>query len=316
MIRVLVIFTILLNSLPVSALALEISFKAAAEVSSPFVTLGDIAVFDQKNPLSNALASQRISHAPAAGTTLTLDSRSVISKLESDLTQYDDVHWKGSPSILLKRTGITIGPDEIQSSIAAYLESQRQNLPQADYSFVPYDMPLPFMIPTGQLDLEVVSAKPGIIGTKRFSLIYKVDGKVVKNVSVRGDLKAMTQVAVLTQNAKRGTILHPNMVRMEKMDLSTLRTPCTDLREVLGKKLIKSQRTGTVLDLSSIDFPPLIKKGQLVKILLNHKELQITATGISTMNGKQDEIIRVKNIASQKMIFCRVIAPGLVEVRI
>lgn len=216
----------------------------------------------------------------------------------------------------MKRTGITVGPSEIQSSIAAYIESQKTNLPQAEYSFVPYDIPLPFMIPTGKLDIEVISAKPGIIGTKRFSLVYKVDGRIIKNISVRGNLKAMAHVAVLTQNVTRDTILHPDMVQMETKDLSTLRTPCTNLREVLGKKVIKSQRTGSVLDLSSIDFPPLIQKGQLVKILINHNELHLTATGISTMNGKQDQVIRVKNTGSKKIVFCRVIAPGLVEVKI
>ncbi len=316
MLKLLLLLTAFLGSLPMPALALEITFSASAEVSSPFVTLGDIAVFDKKTPLSNALASQRIGHAPAAGESITLDTNNVINKLRQSLSQNSDIRLSGSPSILLKRTGITIGPSKIESSIAAYIETQKANLPQAEYSFVPYDIPLPFVIPTGKLDLEVISAKPGIIGTKRFSLVYKVDGKIIKNISVRGNLKAMAHVAVLTQNVKRNTILHPDMVQMESKDLSTLRTPCTNLREVLGKKLIKSQRTGSVLDLSSIDFPPLVQKGQLVKILINHNELHLTATGISTMNGKQDQVIRVKNTGSKKIVFCRVIAPGLVEVKI
>lgn len=316
MLNLLFFLAIFLGSLPISALALEITFSASAEVSTPFVTLGDIAVFDKKTPLSNALASQRIGHAPAAGESITLDTNTIINKLRQSLSQNNGIRLSGSPSILLKRTGITVGPSEIQSSIAAYIESQKTNLPQAEYSFVPYDIPLPFMIPTGKLDIEVISAKPGIIGTKRFSLVYKVDGRIIKNISVRGNLKAMAHVAVLTQNVTRDTILHPDMVQMETKDLSTLRTPCTNLREVLGKKVIKSQRTGSVLDLSSIDFPPLIQKGQLVKILINHNELHLTATGISTMNGKQDQVIRVKNTGSKKIVFCRVIAPGLVEVKI
>ena len=126
----------------------------------------------------------------------------------------------------------------------------------------------------------------------------------------------MTPVVVLTQNVKRGAILSPEMVQMESKDLSSLRSPCTDLREVLGKKLINSQRSGSVLELSSIDFPPLIQKGELVKIIINHKTLQLTATGISITNGKQDQVIRVKNTGSQKIVFCRVLAPGLVEVKI
>ncbi|MBU1140231.1 MAG: hypothetical protein KKA76_14725, partial [Proteobacteria bacterium] len=215
MIKLFFIFTVLLSSLPTSALALQVTFSESAEVSSPFVTLGDIAVFDEETSLSIALASQRIGLAPAAGESMSLDTNTVINNLHLTLSQNSAIHWNGSSSILLRRTGITIGPSEIDSSITAYIESERDNLPQAEYSFVPYDIPLPFVIPTGKLDIEVISAKPGIIGTKRFSLIYKVDGKIANNISVRGNLKAMAPVAVLTQNVQRDTILHPDMVRME-----------------------------------------------------------------------------------------------------
>lgn len=310
------LLTAFLYSLPASALALGVTFKASTEISSDVITLGDAVVFDLESPLSNALAVQRIGHAPDAGKTITLDSNSVIRSLHLTPSQNKEIQWNGSPAILVKRTGITIGPAEIESSIAAYIDSQKANLPEAEYSFVPYDIPLPFDIPTGRLDLEIISAKPGIIGTKRFSLVYKVDDNIVKNISIRGNLQAMSPVAVLTQNVKRGDILHPDMVRLESKDLSSLRTPCTDLRQVLGKRLVRSLRSGNVLDLSSIDFPPLIQKGQLVKILLNHNELHLTATGISIMNGKQDQVIRVKNTGSQKIIFCKVVAPGLVEVKI
>jgi flagella basal body P-ring formation protein FlgA len=148
------------------------------------------------------------------------------------------------------------------------------------------------------------------------SLVYKVDDTIVKNISVRGKLKAMTPVAILTQNVKRGSILHPDMVQLQSKDLGKLRTPCTDLREVLGRRLTRSLRTGSVLDMSSIEIPPLIRKGQLVKILLNHNGMHLSATGISSMNGKQDQIIRVVNTVSKKMIYCKVSAPGIVEVQI
>jgi flagella basal body P-ring formation protein FlgA len=106
------------------------------------------------------------------------------------------------------------------------------------------------------------------------------------------------------------------MVEMEIKDLSTLRTPCTDLRRVLGKKLTRKLRVGSVLDLSFIEFPPVIQKGQLVKMVVRQNGLQLTATGISYKNGKQNEIIRVKNIRSNKNVFCKVVSPGLVEVQI
>jgi flagella basal body P-ring formation protein FlgA len=68
--------------------------------------------------------------------------------------------------------------------------------------------------------------------------------------------------------------------------------------------------------MSSIEIPPLIRKGQLVKIHINHNGMHLSASGISSMNGKQDQIIRVVNTVSKKMIYCKVSAPGIVEVQI
>lgn len=316
MLRLLLLFSVLCIVSPSTASTLEISFSPTAEVTSSFVTLADIATFSEDSSLAIALASKHIGHAPKPGQSVTLNTEAIRSKLQTSLPQDNSLQWNGAPTTLVLRKGITIGPHEIESAIADFLEEEKVNLPVADYSFVPRELPLPFVLPSGQLEIDVVPANPDIIGSRRFSLIYRIDGKIEKNISIRGKLEAMAPVAVLTQNVKRGAILHPGMVKLQTKDLSKLRTPCTDLREVLGKKLTRSLRSGSVLDLSSIDFPPLIHKGQLVKILINHKGLHLTATGISSMNGKQDQIIRVMNSGSQKIIFCKVAAPGLVEVQI
>lgn len=316
MLRLFLLFSVLLMVSPSSGFTLEISFAPSAEVTSSFVTLGDIATFDEDSPLAIALSSKHIGHAPKPGKSASLNTGTIRTKLQNELSKDEPLHFKGASATSVLRKGITIGPHEIETTITDFLKEQKVDLPVADYSFVPRELPLPFVLPTGQLEIDIIPANPEIIGSRRFSLIYRIDGKVKKNISIRGKLEALATVAILTQNVKRGTILYPDMVKLQTKDLSKLRSPCTDLRQVLGKKLTRSLRSGSVLDLSSIDFPPLIQKGQLVKILINHNGLQLTATGIASMNGKQDQIIRVMNSGSQKTILCKVAAPGLVEVQI
>ncbi len=316
MARSILLLATLLFAMPSAASALVVRFIPAAEVNSSIITLNDIVHFDEESPLSIALGSKHVAPAPKPGQKVTFRSVLIKNRLLSSFPGNDDIRWIGAKKVEVVRSGITIGPDEIQLAIADYLEDRAGDLPSAEYSFVPRELPLPFIIPTGNLEVEVIPADQKVIGSRRFSLVYKVDDKIVKNISVRGKLKALAQVATLTQNVRRGEILRPNMVQMQTRDLSKLRTPCTNLHEVLGKKLTRSLRSGTVLDNSSIDFPPLIRKGQLVKILINHNGMHLTATGIASMNGKQDQIIRVMNSGSRKIILCRVTAPGLVEVQI
>jgi flagella basal body P-ring formation protein FlgA len=316
MTRFFLLFAAFFLSLPAAVSALEITFSPVAEVTSSFVTLGDVARFNENSSLSTALGSKHIAQAPKPGKTVRLDANQIKTRLLTNFPSTPSMQWTGAETITVKRKGIAIGPREIELAIADYLKDRSTDLPAADYSFIPRELPLPFVLPGGQLEIDVIPADPKVIGSRRFSLVYKVDGKIVKNISIRGKLKALASVAILTQNVKRGTILHPDMVQLQTKDLSKLRDPCTNLREVLGKKLTRSLHSGAVLDLSSVDFPPLIHKGQLVKILINHNGIHLTATGISSMNGKQDQIIRVMNNGSHKMIFAKVAAPGLVEVQI
>jgi len=296
--------------------ALTVTFNEDAEVISSDISLADVAVFNEESPLSVALGSRQIAISPKAGASKTVNNKTVIENLLKQIPQNTDIKWEGASSTIVKRKGVTIGPQEIESAIADFLMGKRDELPIAEYTFIPRELPLPFFVPVGDMEIDVIPADPKVIGSRRMSLVYKVDEKVVKNISVRGQLKAMTPVAILTQNVKRGSILHPDMVQLQIKDLGKLRTPCTDLREVLGRRLTRTLRTGSVLEMSSIDIPPLIKKGQLVKILINHNGMHLSATGISSMNGKQDQIIRVVNTGSQKMIFCKVSGPGIVEVQI
>ncbi len=316
MYRSILTFLFLFIAFPNASSALEVKFQKSAQITTPFVTLGDIAGFSEESPLSSALATQHIGYAPLPGESVTLSSKQIINDLSQQLDHSLDIMWNGAPSILVKRKGVTINPGQMEAAVASFFESQQDKLPDADYLFIPQQLPLPFLVPTGELEVEVIPSNPNVLGSRRFTLIYKVDGKIVKNLSIRGRIQAMGNVAVLTRNIKRNEILTPDMVKMETRDIARLNSPCMDLREVLGKKMARRGRAGKILSIDNVDFPPIVQKGQLVKILVSHKGLSLTATGIASMNGKQDQVIRVKNTRSQKIIFCRVAAPGLVEVQI
>lgn len=311
-----ILFAVFFSLLPLTAYGLEISISPSAEVSEKVVRLGDVATFSEDSSMATALASQRLCNAPAIGSSLTIDAEIIQKKIQRSAELKKEITWIGSPATVVTRKSIQISSDDMRESIGEYLFQQKGILPPAEYSFIPRQLPIPFEIPTGELDIKIIPSNPKIIGSKRFSLIYKVNGTIVKNLSIRGKLKAMAPVAVMTQSVRKGSILHPQMVSMEMKDLSSLRTPCTNLRMVLGKRLTKRLRLGTVLDLSFIEFPPVIHKGQLVKMVVNHRGVQLVATGIASMNGKQDQIIRVRNTRSNKNVFCKVSSPGIVEVQI
>lgn len=314
--KISLLLTLLLWAAAFPCHAFDITFRPSATVPGASVTLGQIADFSTNSDLANALAGQTVAPSPDAGQKSVLDTNTIIRNLTRTLTTPEEINWGGAGAVTVEREGVAITPQHVQEVIEAYLAEHAKELPEARCIFTPKDPPLPFMVPLGEVQWEVVPSNPGIIGSNRFALIIRIDNQVIKNFSVRGTLEVLAPVAVAVSNLRRGDIVAENQIKMEPMDLSTLRAACLQADQVIGKTLLRSIKAGSVIDLASIEFPPVVKKGALVKIIARNNGLQLTATGIAKTDGKQDQIIKVKNISSDKEIFCRVTAPGLVEVQI
>jgi len=313
MIRLSLIIILLLSSLEPCA-ALQITFKQAAKVDGAVVTLGDIVQFDESTELTEALATQKVSQAPPPGQSISLRSLSIKQYLETSLSLSKEIVWTGSPSVALSRTGISIGSTRIQQIIAEYLEQNKADLPDAEIRFIPSPLPLPFTLPKGSLTYEVVPSNPKIIGSSRFSIIFRIDGRVAKNMSVKGRVEALAPVVIVTDRQQKGTILTARNLTLTVKDLDELGSPGLDINNFIGKKLKRSLRAGSPVYAGMVEARPVIKRGERVKIIINYGAMHISATGIARKNGIQNEMIRVQNINSNKIVYCRVAGPGLVEV--
>ena len=312
MMRILLLILTLLTTAPAYGLVVE--FKADAEVADTSVTLGDIADFDEDSDLSRALASQTVTQAPSPGQQIQVNAQPIITYFSKNNTINGSVEWRGAETIRVTRSAHQVSSAEILKIITSYLEQKKSVLPAAEIRFIPTAQPLPFAIPTGELSWQVIPSDPDILGSSRFSIIFSVDGRVRKNMSIRGRLEAMAPVVVAAGNLRKGTILTPGNLAMSSQDISSLQAPCLNPREIIGKKLTVSAKSGSVISKHHVAFPPLVKKGELVRIILKRGSLLLTASGIARSDGLQDQTIRVQNTGSQKIVYCRVAAPGIVEV--
>lgn len=313
----LLLLTLLILAHGRSAHALDIAFRDTAAVTRAIVTLADVAEIGHHDgppdPLET-LKGQMVAKSPDAGEQITLDSRAIIQKLSRTSTIPETVRWSGADAIVVTRQGTTITPGDVQHIIDTFL---RENEPAGTrYSFTPANPPAPFSVPSGDLRWEVIPSNPNIVGSSRFTLIGRLDSQVVRNFSVRGVLRAMIPVVVAVSNLQRDTVITEAQVRMESMDITGLKGPCLQREEVVGKKVLRAVKAGSAIESSTVEFPPMVKKGAMVKIIARTSDIELTATGIAKTDGKQGQVIKVTNIGSEKEIFCRVMAPGVVEVQI
>ena len=209
-----------------------------------------------------------------------------------------------------------IKPEQLQKYLEDYLDQQRAKMPQTKLRFRHLRLPKAFSVPRGRLTCEITPSDPRVLSSRRFSLIFRVDGKAVKNITVSTTLEALAEVAITSGDLRRGIILNEEHIELAERDLNNLRAPCFDSDELLGKRLKRSLRKGQVFERSAVAFPPMIKRGELVTITAQKGALRVTAKGLAQQNGDEGDMIRVRNISSQKDLICKVSGPVAVTVEL
>lgn len=208
----------------------------------------------------------------------------------------------------------TIDHQEMEQVVQDFLADKSDLLPNVELGYKSIVLPQPYTVPQGRIDHQVIPAKPGVIGSRRFTLVTRVDGRTVSNKSIRVELEASAEVAVTTSALRRGTILSAGDVEMRYQDISKFKEPIFDQAEIIGKRMKRSVRLGDPLQKHQIEFPPVIKRGERVVIQAASRGLTLTAAGEARQDGRSGEAIRVMNSSSRKEVLCQVVAPGLVRV--
>lgn len=203
---------------------------------------------------------------------------------------------------------------EMEQILVDYFQTCSEQLPRVELRLKSFVLPQSFKVPQGRIVHEIVPAKPGVIGSRRVTLITRVDGRTVGNHSVRVELEALAEIAVSTASLRRGQLLTRDDIELRYQDVSNVKRPIFAVADVVGKRLKRSVRLGDPLQEHQIEFPPLIKRGQRVVIEAKRGGLMLTAAGEARQDGRPGEAIRVMNSGSRKEVLCQVVAPGLVRV--
>lgn len=158
-------------------------------------------------------------------------------------------------------------------------------------------------------------------GYQTFKVIISY-GNSVAETFVQALVRTFENVLVAKVDLKRGEVIESGekffeMFSFEKIETTFLKDDFVcDVGLVYGKKLKKAVRKGEVIYESYFEDLPVIKVGELVKVIARAGNVKVEISGIAKENGILNERIRVLNPASGKMFYGRVIGDGVVEVEV
>lgn len=309
------ILSLLIFFLPASASAqsLVIHFHGEAVVSERIIRLGDIADIIPSGDKASRWANKEVARSPAPGERKLIDSKAVTATV-SRLNEVDTIKWQGFDTIAVTREAIIIDRQKIETIIAGFLQENLFRLPDAALRFQITRVPEQLILPTGRLEYQVIPSNQEIIGSSNFSIIFSVDGKIVENCTVRGKLEAITQVVTATTRIRKGDIITAGNLKLTEMDISRVDSPYRLPRQVIGMQAKRTITAGKPFTTRNLEAPPVVRRGELVRVIAKSGRMQISTTGIATMDARPGDSIRVKNIQSDKLISGRVNSSGVVTV--
>jgi flagellar basal body P-ring formation protein FlgA len=169
---------------------------------------------------------------------------------------------------------------------------------------------------SNNISLRVEPAgNPSFIGDMVFLVRSFKGGNLLRTESVRVRIEVLQNLVIAVKTLPSGSILTEKDVtsvqrwvrRIHPQSLPSLDT-------VQGKRLTLQVSSGSEILSSMLKEAPLVKKGKMVRMVYDNGLMHIVTIGLSEEDGVAGNIVRIKNISSNKIIFAKVLSDSLVGV--
>lgn len=153
------------------------------------------------------------------------------------------------------------------------------------------------------------------LGTIPLSVVFDIHNQPQKKVSVTVKIEVDTDVVVVQNPLNRNQTVSEDDVEVISMDMADLPSNyISSLNEAVGKKTLRAINPKEILRTDIIELPPLVRRNDIVSIIVESGALRISVIGEARESGRSGERIKVVNLDSKKEIFARVLDSKTVKV--
>lgn len=144
---------------------------------------------------------------------------------------------------------------------------------------------------------------------------FRVDGELVRRLFLRTSLSVYSNVPVAASPLTPREEITSDKILWEKRRLSSLlHLPIESEKEFAEKRVRYSIPAGTILTQSLLYTPPLIKRGDEVKLLYQDQNIQLSVLAKAMGSGIRGERVKVMNLDSKREILAEVVDSKTVRI--
>ncbi len=131
---------------------------------------------------------------------------------------------------------------------------------------------------------------------------------------VTAEIKKHAHAAVLNRSVKIGDVITSEMITVEKRLIQNQVDAVLDSKNIVGMQANRFLNAGQILSFRDLKKETIMKKGQIVKAIFGKGQFDISISAIVEESGSVGDVIKVKNIDSQKMFAAQIVDRGLVKI--
>lgn len=220
--------------------------------------------------------------------------------------------------LLLMHTALTFAGQKnqpvssIQNVIGNFIGKNFNGTAQYEYNLSPIDPRL--RLPLCSEPLQVYS-QTGALNPGRNTIGVQCHGDKKWNIYTTAQIKAYMKVLAVSKPIRRGEIITPSHLTLQRQDIATLRRGyLVNADAIVNKQAKHHLAIGAIVNRSDFVEPKIVKRGEKVNIVATSTHFSISMNGIALTDGHKNQRIRVRNVNSKRIIQATVIKPGLVSV--
>lgn len=128
------------------------------------------------------------------------------------------------------------------------------------------------------------------------------------------EIKKYAEVPVVTRNVPANTSIDSSMYKMERRVLRPTMDLLMSEKDLNGMQTARHLSMGQTISSRDLKKEQIIRKSQIVKAQVDRSGFELSITAIAEDSGAIGDIIRVRNIDSQKVFAAEILAKGLVKI--
>jgi flagella basal body P-ring formation protein FlgA len=295
-----------------------VRLPADVEVRSDEITLGDVASIEGDPALAERLRQVRLGPAPAPGTSQRLDARYLRMRLGQPGLEPERVDIEAPEQVLVTRASQVLAGPAITEAVTRQIEERLGGRARGGdpIAVVPLNRPGDLHVPAGRLEIAArFNTDAPVPGTLAATATITVDGRSYQTIPLSFRVGRYTEVLVAARALEARAALGPHDWRLERRLTTDVPSGALSaLPDAADLEAARPIRAGEVLTPALVKARIVVRRGQVVTLLLEGPGFRIVTQGVAVTDGRRGEALRVLNPTSKRETLGEIESAGVVRV--